>query len=111
MKKKLLSVLLTGCMTMGILAGCSATTVEEAGESTADTAAQTDAPAAETTSESSTETLAGEGDQTIHVFLYMQEHEKDIYQKLIDEFVEEHKDQVKEVQPEDDRQHDCRRYA
>ena len=36
-------------MSMGILAGCSTTTVEE----------------------------AGEGDETIHVFLYMQEHEKE----------------------------------
>ncbi len=96
MKKKVLSILLAGCMSMGILAGCSTTTVEEAGEATpAEPAADT--AAAETSSESSTETLAGEGDETIHVFLYMQEHEKEIYQKLIDEFVEEHKDQVKEV--------------
>ena len=94
MKKKVLSILLAGCMSMGILAGCSTTTVEEAGEATpAEPAAET--AAAETTSESTTETLAGEGDETIHVFLYMQEHEKEIYQQLIDEFVEEHKDQVK----------------
>ncbi|MCR5156301.1 MAG: hypothetical protein K6C96_06440, partial [Butyrivibrio sp.] len=97
MKKRFLSIILASCMSIGLLAGCATTTVEEAGE-----AAPADAPAAtetaaETTDSTTSETLSGEGDQTIHVFLYMQEHEKDIYQKLIDEFVEEHKDQVKEV--------------
>lgn len=97
MKKKVLSIILAGLMGAGVLAGCSTTTVEEAGEATADTQTAADTAAAETQPESTSETLTGEGDQTIHVFLYMQEHEKAIYQKLIDQFVEEHKDQVKEV--------------
>ena len=97
MKKKVLSIILAGLMGAGVLAGCSTTTVEEAGEATADTQTATDSGAAETQSESTTETVTGEGDQTIHVFLYMQEHEKAIYQKLIDQFVADHKDQVKEV--------------
>ena len=96
MKKKVLSLILTGMMTAGALCGCATTTVEDAGEATADTQTAETATA-ETTSESTTESLTGEGDETIHVFLYMQEHEKEVYQKLIDQFVEEHKDQVKEV--------------
>ena len=98
MKKRALSIILASCMSIGLLAGCATTTVEEAGEApAADTQAATEAAPAETAEESTTESLTGEGDETIHVFLYMQEHEKAIYQKLIDEFVEEHKDQVKEV--------------
>ncbi|MBQ8031648.1 MAG: sugar ABC transporter substrate-binding protein [Butyrivibrio sp.] len=96
MKKRSLSAILAGVMSLSLLAGCATTTVEDAGEATPDTQT-TDTAAAETTSESTTESLTGEGDETIHVFLYMQEHEKAIYQKLIDQFVEEHKDQVKEV--------------
>ncbi len=94
MKKKTLSVILAGLMSLSMLAGCATTTVEEAGEASGDTAT---ADAAAETSDSSTASLTGEGDESIHVFLYMQEHEKAIYQELIDDFVEEHKDQVKEI--------------
>ena len=41
--------------------------------------------------------MKGNGDKTLNVFLYMQEHEKEIYKGLVEEFVEEHKDEIKEV--------------
>lgn len=41
--------------------------------------------------------MKGNGDKTINVFLYMQEHEKEIYKGLIEEFVADHKDEIKEV--------------
>ncbi len=97
MKKKVLSTILAGFMAVGVLAGCSTTTVEEAGETTTGDAGTATETTAETAEESTSETVTGEGTESIHVFLYMQEHEKAIYQQLIDDFVEEHKDQVKEV--------------
>ena len=98
MKRKVLSSVLSMLIGASSLVGCATTTVEEAGETSGDNqAAQTTEAASTTESEASSTTLTGEGDETIHVFLYMQEHEKEIYQKLIDEFVESHKDKVKEV--------------
>ena len=98
MKRKVLSSVLAMLIGASSLVGCATTTVEEAGETSGDNqAAETTEAASTTESEASSTTLTGEGDETIHVFLYMQEHEKEIYQKLIDAFVEEHKDQVKEV--------------
>ncbi|MCR5735050.1 MAG: sugar ABC transporter substrate-binding protein [Lachnospiraceae bacterium] len=94
MKKKLLALLLTTCMTAGLLSACSGIqTVEEAGELEETQVTDT----ADTTDSTSSDTMTGEGDQTIRVFLYMQEHEKEIYQQLIDDFVKEHSDEVKEV--------------
>ena len=92
MKKKLLAM--TMAMLMGAVAvtGCSTTTVEEAGETSGD-AATTEAAE----DESTTDSFTGNGDKTLNVFLYMQEHEKDIYKKLVSEFVDEHKDEIKEV--------------
>ncbi len=86
MKKRLLASVLAVLVGSAMFAGCSATTTDD-GASTE----------VGTTGESSTETLTGTGDATLHVFLYMQEHEKDIYQGLIDEFVSEHSDELKEV--------------
>ena len=94
MKRRFLSSALALLMGASALVGCQMTTVEEAGEASGDAGQAT---GEEGESESSSTTLTGEGDETLHVFLYMQEHEKEIYQKLIDEFVEEHKDKVKEV--------------
>ncbi|MBE5907313.1 MAG: extracellular solute-binding protein [Lachnospiraceae bacterium] len=93
MKKKLLAM--TMAMLMGAVAvtGCSTTTVEEAGETSGDAA--TTEEAAE--DESTTDSFTGNGDKTLNVFLYMQEHEKEIYKKLVSEFVDEHKDEIKEV--------------
>ena len=64
MKKRVLSIILASCMSIGLLAGCSTTTVEEAGEATpADAPAATEAaPEAETTDSTSSETVTGEGD-------------------------------------------------
>ncbi len=92
MKKKLLAM--TMAMLMGAVAvtGCSTTTVEEAGETSGD-AATTEAAE----DESTTDSFTGNGDKTLNVFLYMQEHEKEIYKKLVSEFVDEHKDEIKEV--------------
>ncbi|MBP5266170.1 MAG: sugar ABC transporter substrate-binding protein [Lachnospiraceae bacterium] len=92
MKKKLLAM--TMAMLMGAVAvtGCSTTTVEESGETSGDATA---AEGAE--DESSTDSFTGNGDKTLNVFLYMQEHEKEIYKKLVSEFVDEHKDEIKEV--------------
>ncbi|MCR5773235.1 MAG: sugar ABC transporter substrate-binding protein [Butyrivibrio sp.] len=93
MKRRVLSSALAMLLSASAMMGCATTTVEEAGESTADSDQATEG----TSDESSSTTVTGEGEETLHVFLYMQEHEKEIYQKLIDEFVEEHKDQIKEV--------------
>ena len=105
MKKKLVALTLTACMGATLLGGCGGVqTVEEAGEAEVTESAGTDTTAtetaaAETTTEDTTtsDTMTGEGDQTIRVFLYMQEHEKEIYQKLVDDFVKDHSDQIKEV--------------
>ena len=117
MRRKFLGIAMASVMGLSALTGCATTTVEEAGEaestetkteetasgdtteaSEAGEATETaDATEAESTDGSSTDSLTGNGDKTLHVFLYMQEHEKEIYQQLIDQFVEEHKDQVKEV--------------
>ena len=91
MKKKLLAVTFAAIMALSTLAGCSTVKVEDTPEGK--TAASVETASTET----SAATLTGEGQESIRVFLYMQEHEKVIYQKLIDEFVNEHKDQVKEV--------------
>lgn len=95
MKKKLVSATLALLMGAVALTGCNTVTTEEAGEATGSTA-----PAAEGTAAAegtTTDALKGNGDKTINVFLYMQEHEKEIYKGLVEEFVEEHKDEIKEV--------------
>ncbi|MBR4529764.1 MAG: sugar ABC transporter substrate-binding protein [Lachnospiraceae bacterium] len=101
MKKKLLSTLMAAAVSVSMLAGCATTTTDTPAAAPDAGAApqQTEAPAepAAEPEGSSTETMTGTGEETLHVFLYMQEHEKEIYQKLIDEFVQEHSDQIKEV--------------
>lgn len=91
MKKKLLAM--TMAMLMGAVAvtGCSTTTVEESGETAEGT------PSEEGEDETTTDSFTGNGDKTLNVFLYMQEHEKEIYKDLVAEFVDEHKDEIKEV--------------
>ncbi|MCR4998565.1 MAG: sugar ABC transporter substrate-binding protein [Lachnospiraceae bacterium] len=95
MKKKL--VAMTMALLMGAVAvtGCNTTTVEEAGETSEDAGAVESADAA--AEEGSSDSFTGNGDKTLNVFLYMQEHEKEIYKKLVSEFVDEHKDEIKEV--------------
>ena len=103
MKKKLLASVMAALVSVSMLAGCATTTTDtpaagtqDAGATETKTEAQAE-PAAAEAEGSSTETMTGTGEETLHVFLYMQEHEKEIYQKLIDEFVQEHSDQIKEV--------------
>ncbi len=93
MMKKMLAMTMALLMGAVALSGCSTTTVEEAGE------ASTDAPAAEgaAAESGSTDAMKGNGEATLNVFLYMQEHEKEIYKGLVEEFVAEHKDEIKEV--------------
>ncbi len=94
MKKKLVSVLLTLAMTASLLAGCGSTAAE---------APAAEAPAAEEqkeeeqigakidVDESATENVTVEGDFTgteLTVFIFAQEHEKAVYQSLIDKFQE-----------------------
>ena len=109
MRKRFLGIAMASVMGLSTVAGCATTTVEEAGEATADTEVATEETAdgeaateetAEATEESdgnSATSLTGEGDKNLHVFLYMQEHEKKIYEQLVKEFVEEHKSEVGEV--------------
>ena len=106
MRKKFLGITLASVMGLSALTGCATTTVEEAGETeAADTETATedgaeataDAAEGESSEESSATSLKGNGDKNIHVFLYMQEHEKKIYEELVKQFVEEHKDEVGEV--------------
>jgi len=92
MKKKVLAMILALAMGTAALSGCQTVTTEEAGETSTEPAAET--AAAET---GSADSMKGNGDKTINVFLYMQEHEKEIYKGLIEEFVAEHKDEIKEV--------------
>ncbi len=111
MRKKFLGIAMASVMGLSALTGCATTTVEEAGEAeatdeSADTteAAETEEGSEETaeateetTEESAPVSMTGNGDKTLHVFLYMQEHEKAIYEQLVQQFVEEHKDEIKEV--------------
>jgi len=109
MRKRFLGIAMASIMGLSTVAGCATTTVEEAGEATADTEVATEetadgeaateetAEATEETDGNSATSLTGEGDKNLHVFLYMQEHEKKIYEQLVKEFVEEHKSEVGEV--------------
>ncbi len=94
MKKKLVSATLALLMGAVALTGCNTVTTEEAGEATGSAAPAAEGAAAEG---SSADSMKGNGDKTLNVFLYMQEHEKEIYKGLVEEFVEEHKDEIKEV--------------
>lgn len=89
MKKRVLSLLLTTVMAVGMLTGCGG---EEATEAT---------PAAESSSEvvgasievkeEALNDVAVEGDYSdadLTVFIFAQEHEKTVYQSLIDKFME-----------------------
>ena len=86
-------------MLTATMIGCgNIATVEETGEAEP-VAAQTgtDGGTAAPDSGSSADALTGNGDKTIKVFLYMQEHEKEIYRGLVEQFVADHADEIKEV--------------
>lgn len=84
-KRRLLTLALAAGLMISSFSGCGVQTAEE------DTSSAT-----ETTAESKVD-MKGEGDKTINVLLYMQEHEKAIYEKVIAEFAEEHKDEIKNI--------------
>ncbi|WP_026505455.1 ABC transporter substrate-binding protein [Butyrivibrio sp. NC3005] len=94
MKRKFMGIAMATLMGIGALTGCATTTVEdEGGSSNGSESGNT----AEEKSESSETSLTGNGDKTLHVFLYMQEHEKKAYEELVKKFVDENKDEIKEV--------------
>ena len=94
MKRKFMGIAMATLMGIGALTGCATTTVEdESGSSNGSESGNT----AEEKSESSETSLTGNGDKTLHVFLYMQEHEKKAYEELVKKFVDENKDEIKEV--------------
>lgn len=101
MKKKLVSVLLASTLIASTLAGCGnsdsgATT--DGGAATADSGTETaeadpneQVGAQITVDQSATDSVSVEGeygDADITVFIYAQDHEKAVYQSLIDKFME-----------------------
>lgn len=95
MKRKLISILLASALTLTCLAGCGGSGNDS------NVATDTDTEAAETTEESigaqitvdksATDNIAVEGDYSdadLTVFIYAQDHEKAVYQSLIDKFSE-----------------------
>ena len=83
MKKKVLSLLLTSAMAMSMLAGCG--TEDASGESEDLGGAQIEVD------QNALNNIAVEGDFSdadLTVFIYAQEHEKTVYQSLIDKFTE-----------------------
>ncbi len=96
MKKKLVSVMLTAAMAAGVLAGCATTTEDSAPAAPAEAATEA------TTEEhvgadievaaDASDNVAVEGDfadADLKVFIYAQDHEKAVYQSLIDRFQKE----------------------
>ena len=95
MKKKVISMLLACMLTASMLAGCGGS-----GNNTTDTADTTTSEAEEsaesigaqiTLDENATENVAVEGDYAdadLTVFIFAQDHEKTVYQSLIDKFME-----------------------
>ena len=97
MKKRLL-VLSSILMLTAAMNGCgNIATVEETEGSTVTTGGTESGAVAASNSGTSTDALTGNGDKTIKVFLYMQEHEKEIYRGLVEQFVADHADEIKEV--------------
>ena len=98
MKKKLLSVLLSTTMLAGVLAGCGGSEATETAD-TADTSASTTTEASANESvgaqievdKAALDSVAVEGDfadADLTVFIFAQDHEKAVYQSLIDKFTE-----------------------
>lgn len=102
MKKKIVSLLLAATLSLSMLAGCGSS--EDASADTAETAETDTSEAAEsgeettesigaqiTVDESATENVGVEGDYSdadLTVFIFAQDHEKAVYQSLIDKFME-----------------------
>ena len=100
MKKKLVSVLLASALVASCLAGCGNSGSDAAADNSAaaDTSTEAEGEAETeqigaqiTVDESATDNVTVEGefsDADITVFIYAQDHEKAVYQSLIDKFTE-----------------------
>lgn len=87
MKKKMISVLLCVSMVAAMASGCGVETTDSAGESGTEASGDS----------SSVAELKGEGTEEIDILIYAQDHEKKVYQELIDEFTQAHKDEISKV--------------
>lgn len=85
MKKKLMSLTLCFAMTAALVTGCGVATTDE------------DSSNGTEKDSSSTAEIKGEGDAQIDILIYAQDHEKAVYQKLIDDFTQSHKDEISKV--------------
>ena len=83
MKKKIISTLLCTAMLATMVAGC--------GVEKSDGGSDTESSA------SSVAEMKGTGDNEINILIYAQDHEKAVYQKLIDKFTKEHADEISTV--------------
>lgn len=82
MKRKLISAVLCLAMTAAVFTGCGVETTD--GEKSSDGG-------------TSKAEIKGEGDKEIDILIYAQDHEKKVYQDLIDQFTQEHKDEISKV--------------
>ena len=80
MKKKIISTLLCTAMLATMVAGC--------GVEKSDGGSDTESSA------SSVAEMKGTGDNEINILIYAQDHEKAVYQELIDKFTKEHADEI-----------------
>lgn len=87
MKKRLFSLLLTAAMTVGMLTGCGGDTTDA---SVAESSSETVGASVEVDQEALDDvTVEGDfADADLTVFIFAQEHEKAVYQSLIDKFTE-----------------------
>ncbi|MCM1426822.1 MAG: extracellular solute-binding protein, partial [Eubacterium sp.] len=100
MKKKLVSVMLASALVVSSLAGCGNSGSDSTGDSSAAADSSADTAGGDTTEQvgaqitvdqSATDNVAVEGefgDVDLTVFIYAQDHEKAVYQSLIDKFME-----------------------
>lgn len=88
MKKKVIGLLLTTAMTVGLLTGCG----ENSADATVTTESSSEAVGASIeVAKEALDNVAVEGDYSdadLTVFIFAQEHEKTVYQSLIDRFTE-----------------------
>ena len=89
MKKKIISTLLCTAMLATMVAGC--------GVEKSDGGSDTEGSA------SSVAEMKGTGDNEINILIYAQDHEKAVYQELIDKFTKEHADEISTVNFEVDK--------
>lgn len=84
MKRKVLTLVLCTAMVLSMLTGCKVQKEEKNDEATS-------------TDSSSVAEMKGNGDATIDILIYAQDHEKAVYQDLIKKFSDAHADEVSKV--------------